>query len=88
MFCCSEHEQWIALIQQTVDSLVNEFHAKISQIKLLLEHLNSSIQQTPDTCTTASSGQPSSSKAAKPANKRPRTTGTTTPGATKRARKS
>ena len=85
MFSCSEHAQWIALIQQMVDSLVSEFHSKISQIKLLLEHLNSSIQQPPDACATASNGQPSPSKAA---NKRPRTTGSTTPGAAKRARKS
>ena len=84
-----EHEQWIALIEQTVDTLAKEVHAKIDQIKLLVGHLKTSIQQFPDACASASDDQPepSPSKPANRASKRPLTIASTKAVVAKRTRK-
>ena len=81
----------MALIQQTVDSLENEFNTKMGQIRLLLQHLKGSIQPSTDTCTDiqSSSTRPQHfpSETVRHTGKRSNASGTSTPISTKRARK-
>ena len=45
-FLYSEHEQWISIVQQTVEGLEADITSKIAQMKLVLQQLKTSICET------------------------------------------
>ena len=86
---CREYEHWLALIEQTVDSLNTEFTSKMSQIKLLLQHLKGSMESGTDSSLNdqSATSQLTHSQTANHIGKRPGASSSSTPTPAKRARK-